>query len=115
MSVFDQYFIRNRSVDLIAKWGTIEREDVISTLRAAGLTFPPGEGRDAATSAILAKGYGSFLDYVKQRGMKSLEDQARELEVDRGALARTYDAFRFYLADKSADRGRSERHSDEDS
>lgn len=108
MRTLDHYFFNGNTVDEIAEIEGSDRATVISTLREAGLSIQDDAQADAATEAILDSGYYSFQDYVQRRGLEPLKNQARELGVTRGALAKAHDAFRHYLRSTSS-RGRISR------
>ncbi len=97
MRTLDHYFINGNTIDEIADIEGTTRAEVVNILRAAGLSIQDDAQADAATEAILESGFYSFQDYVQRKGLEPLKNQARELGVTRGALAKAHDAFRHYL------------------
>lgn len=112
MSLLKSYFEDGLSVEDLAKKEDTTAEAIIAKLRAAGLTISTGALYDLATSAIINKGFGSFLGYIQKSGLKSTEDQARELGVTRGTLTRTYDTFRNYRTRSSGRNARCDSGED---
>jgi len=106
MLIEEHYFELGRSVDEIASKESLTREHIISYLREIGLAIHTEAERDVATTAILDKGFGSFQNYTRQIGLRSIKDQARDLGVSSGSLTRAHTTFRNYLFTKlSPDRG----------
>lgn len=103
MNTLEAYFIDGLDVNEIAKKGDLTVEEVVDSLREAGVGVPHGSTLDSVTAALKAQGFMSFHRFVLHSGaLNPIKYQARQIGVSRHVLAKFYDAYRGFLADHPA-------------